>query len=83
MAEQITFLASLSPILSAITRSGDGEGMRVRLDIPETEVPNVVGLLALDRCVLEISVRVVPSLTDGETQTNKRTTRNPLRVAGG
>ena len=83
MAEQITFLASLSPILSAITRSGNGDGMRVRLDIPEIEVENAVALLALDSVVLEVSVRVVPSLTNGETEANKRTARNPLRVAGG
>jgi hypothetical protein len=33
----ITFLASLPPIQSAISLSGDGNGARVKIDIPETD----------------------------------------------
>jgi hypothetical protein len=43
--EPIEFLASFPPIQSAIKRGQDG--MRIQLDIPESEMPNAVRLLAL------------------------------------
>lgn len=80
-SEPLTFRASLPPIMSAI-KVGD-KAMRVQFDVAEIDLPKAVGLIALQGCVLEISVRVLQSLTDGETKADKRTTRNPLDVAGG
>lgn len=53
----IVFLASFPPIQSAIKVSGDG-GIRIQLDIPETEVPNAVDLLAMRGKVLKVTVEV-------------------------
>lgn len=54
----ITFLASMPPIQSAVKVSGNGDGMRIQLDIPETEVPNAVDLLAMRGKVLRVMVEV-------------------------
>ena len=35
--KSITFLASLPPIMSAITFDGSGDGARIKLDIPSTD----------------------------------------------
>lgn len=53
-----TFLASMPPIQSAVKVSGNGDGMRIQLDIPETEVPNAVDLLAMRGKVLRVTVEV-------------------------
>jgi hypothetical protein len=37
-ARTFTFLASLPPIQSAITLDGQGDGARVKLDIPRSDV---------------------------------------------
>lgn len=52
----VSFLASFPPIQSAIKIGGDG--MRIQLDIPETEVPNAVDLLAMRGKVLRVTVEV-------------------------
>lgn len=72
MAEQITFLASLPPILSAITRSGNGDGMRVKLDIPESEFANAVRLLTLQGKTFEVTISLQNRVDqgDGEKQHN-------------
>jgi hypothetical protein len=62
----ITFLASFPQIQSAIKRGN--EGMRIQLDVPESEVVNAVPLLAL----MDQTFRVVITLatTKNETWTN-------------
>lgn len=52
----IAFLASFPPIQSAIKVGSDG--MRIQLDIPETEVPNAIDLLAMRGKVLRVTVEV-------------------------
>ncbi len=42
MSEAINFIASLPPIQSAISIDGRGEGARIKLDIPATEVGAVL-----------------------------------------
>lgn len=54
----ITFLASIPPLQSAVTISGDRGGMRVKLDIPESEMANAVRLLTMREQVLRVSVEV-------------------------
>lgn len=52
----ITFLASLPPIQSAIKIGSDS--MRFQLDVPETEVPNAVEILAMRGKVLKVTIEV-------------------------
>ena len=55
MSEALTFLASIAPLQSAIQISSDG-GARVKLDIPEDEMPAIVRLLLMRGRVLRITV---------------------------
>lgn len=43
--EKIEFIASLPPIQSALSVSGDSNGARMKVDIPETELPQAIKLL--------------------------------------
>lgn len=52
----ITFLASFPAIQSAI-KVGDS-GMRLQLDVPESEMANAVELLAMRNVVLKVTVEV-------------------------
>jgi hypothetical protein len=54
----ITFKASMPPIQSAVKISGNGDGMRIQLDIPETEMGNAVQLLAMREKVLKVTIEV-------------------------
>jgi hypothetical protein len=58
-----TFLACLPDIQSAIKVGSDG--MRIQLDIPETEKPKAVPLIAMTHKVLEVTIR---ELTKEELQ---------------
>ena len=40
--DKITFTASLPPIQSAISVSGQGDGARIKLDIPQSELPAIM-----------------------------------------
>ena len=42
--EKITFIASLPPIQSAINIDGQGNGARIKLDIPASELVRVIEL---------------------------------------
>ena len=55
MSEQATFRASFPPVLSAIRMAGDG-GMRIMLDIPESDVPEALKLLMWKQQVLKVTV---------------------------
>jgi hypothetical protein len=55
----IEFLATLAPIQSAIMLHGSGNGLQVKLEIPETEVQNAIALAALTQQVLRVTVEVV------------------------
>jgi hypothetical protein len=79
--EAIRFTAQVA----RVTTLADG-GIRLILDLSETEI-EVAKLMMEARqrgALLEVAaVAVLQSLTNGETETNKRTKRNPLDVAGG
>lgn len=66
----ITFLASFSPIQSAMKIGQDGA--RVQFDIPETELPAIARLLLMRGIVLRVTVEPEVSLTK---KNNGRTTR--------
>ena len=44
MTDPLTFIASIAPLQSAITIAHDG-GARVKIDIPESEMPAIVRLM--------------------------------------
>ena len=51
-----TFLATFPPILSSIKIHGMGEGMRVQLEIPESEMHEAVKLLQWRGMVIRVTV---------------------------
>lgn len=52
---KLTFLASIAPLQSAITIASDG-GARVKIDIPEDEMPAIARLILMRGCVLKITI---------------------------
>jgi len=65
--EPVTFLASFPAIQSAIKVYGDRQGMRVQLDIPESEMGEALQLLAWRERVLRVTVE--PETSDGAKPT--------------
>lgn len=59
MTESVTFLASIAALQSGIQISGDGNGMRVKIDVPETEMGNALELLAWREKVLRVTIEPV------------------------
>jgi hypothetical protein len=59
LGDTITFLASLPPIQSAVSISGTGEGARVKIDIPESHLPQAMKLMLLRGSCFEVTVRVI------------------------
>lgn len=53
---RVCFKATFPAIQTAIKVTGDGSGMRIQLDIPETEVANALGLMVMRESVLEITI---------------------------
>lgn len=80
--EPLEFFASIAPLQSAITVAHDG-GARVKIDIPESEMPAIVRLMLYRGMVLKITVEVEQGFTNGSTQVRRRAARSPLDVAGG
>lgn len=56
MARQVTFQATISPLVSAIKVTGDDSGMRILIDVPESELANALGILTMRSSVLEITI---------------------------
>ena len=54
--EQATFLAAFPAIQSAIKIHGSGDGMRVQLDIPESEMAEATKLLLWRERVLQVTI---------------------------
>jgi hypothetical protein len=53
----VSFIASIPPIQSAIKIAGDA-GMRITLDIPESELMNAISLLAFRDNILHVEIKV-------------------------
>ena len=58
--DEAVFLFTFPPIQSAIKIHGEGEGMRVQLEIPESEMGQALKLLAWRGVVLEARIRPEP-----------------------
>ena len=56
MTDRATFLASFPCIQSAIKIDGGGNGMRIQLDVPESEMSEAVKLLMWREVVLRVTV---------------------------
>jgi hypothetical protein len=56
MDEPVVFLATIRPIQSALSVSGDNNGARLTLDIPENELPAIARLLLMRGKVLRVTV---------------------------
>jgi hypothetical protein len=57
MSDEIRFLATFPPIQSAIKVDGSGGGMRIQLDIPESEIGQATLLLGMREQILDITVK--------------------------
>lgn len=64
----LTFLASIAPLQSAITVASDG-GARVKIDIPEDEMPAIVRLMLYRGKRLRITLEIDD---DGTTESRDR-----------
>ena len=56
-ADSVTFLCTIAPLQSGIQITGDKAGMRLKIDVPETEMGKALSLLMWRERVLEITVR--------------------------
>jgi len=65
----VTFLAAFPSIQSAIKITGAGDGMRIQLDVPESQMGNAIELLAWRQRVLKVTVEVEQ---DGQHETNRK-----------
>lgn len=63
--EPLTFLASIAPLQSAITIASDG-GARVKIDIPEDEMPAIMRLAMMRGMVLKITVESYYATADSK-----------------
>ena len=69
VGDAASFLAAFPAIQSAIKVYGDKQGMRVQLDIPESEMGEALKLLMWRERVLRITVE--PEQGDGQGETRK------------
>lgn len=53
---KIEFMASLPPIQSAINIDGQGDGARIKLDIPASEMEQVIKLQKLTRKCFKVII---------------------------
>lgn len=68
--DKITFIASLPPIQSVIHVSGLGDGARVKLDVPQSEMAAILRLQLLAGQCFKITVeREDNNVTRSQTET--------------
>jgi hypothetical protein len=58
MGDKVEFIATFPPIMSAIKVTGNDDGMRIQLDIPESELGNAARLLLMRKEVLKVTIEV-------------------------
>jgi len=57
--EPITFRASFPAISSAILVSGDGSGLRLKLDVPETDLLQSLHIIALRQTAFQVTIEPI------------------------
>jgi hypothetical protein len=65
VSDPLTFLASIAPLQSAMTIAADG-GMRVKLDIPESELSKIKRLMGLRGKVLKVTITTARQRPQGD-----------------
>jgi hypothetical protein len=68
LSKPVEFLATFPGIQSAIKVHGQGDGMRIQLEIPESEMASAVRLLAMREKVLRVSVETVKDNEESSRQ---------------
>lgn len=68
MGDEARFLASFPSIQTALKIHGDGNGMRIQFDVPESEMAEAIKLLAWRQCVLVVTIEPEETKTVGETK---------------
>ena len=63
--EKIQFIASLSPIATAISISGTGEGAILRLEIPASEMYSIVQLNLLAGKIFKVTIEEIKDIRHG------------------
>ena len=66
MSDKATFRANFPQALAAIKVSGDGGGMRIQLDIPESDMGEAVKLLLMRQMVVRVTIE--PDATETPMQ---------------
>ena len=56
---KIEFIASLPPIQSAINIDGQGDGARIKLDIPASEMKQVIELQKLTGKIFKVTIEEI------------------------
>jgi len=67
MSDPLTFVASIAPLQTAIVIASDG-GCRLKLDIPDSEMPAIVRLVLYRQQRLRVTFEVI----DDDAQTEDR-----------
>lgn len=57
--EKIIFTASLPPIQSAINLDGNGDGARIKLDIPRSDIEAILRLQGLSGKTFKITIEAM------------------------
>ena len=53
---KLSFVASLPPIQSAMSVSGNNDGMRIKIDVSNDEVPNAVRLMLFANKLFRVTI---------------------------
>lgn len=69
----VTFKATFPAIQTAIRITGEGAGMKIVLEIPETELANALGILTMRESVLEVTITDI-----GKTPLKGKTERSDI-----
>lgn len=72
MTDPISFIASFPAIQSAIIISGDGNGLRIKLDVPESDLLPFLSALAMRQTAFKVTIE--PIEDDRKQQPNHRKT---------
>ena len=75
----ITFRATFPAIQSAIVISGDGTGLRIKLDIPETDLLPALSMLAMRNTAFQITIEAIDN-GQKKITTNSNGTTTPKRT---
>lgn len=71
---KISFIATLPPIQSAMNVSGNGDGMRVKLDIPQSEIGNAIRLTLFQNTAFRVTIEEIEE---------EKPTKNGFAVSNG